>query len=157
MRYLIAILFIASLSSCCKKFTTTTTIVKDSVIVKEVPRLVEVPVPGDTVKIIDVIECDSLTNKPKPKKIQATTGRAFTSVEVKADGTLTATGGCDSLLQVIEVMDREITRMRSETTETETTQIAYRATTFDIFLRWLFGIVIAAVGIRTLLRFKGWI
>ena len=155
MRYLIAISLLIAFASCSKKLTTTITVVKDSIIVKEVPRLVEVKIPGDTVTVTEYIECDSLTNKPKPKKIQATTGRAFTSDEVKADGTLTATGGCDSLSQLIEVKDREISRLRSEKTDTHTTQIVHKPTGFDIFLRWLFGILAAFIGIRTLLKFKG--
>jgi hypothetical protein len=145
------------ISSCSKKFTTTQTVVKDSIYVKEVPRLIEVKLPGDTVTIIDYIECDSIKHTPKPKKIQARHGKAFTSIEVKANGTLTATGGCDSLTAVVQAMDKEIFRLRHEQTKTVETKTIHKPTQFDIFLRWCFGIIVLVIGGRTLLKFKGWI
>jgi hypothetical protein len=142
--FLLAALFTITLASCSKKLTTTTTVVKDSIIVKEVPRMVEVFVPGATVTVKEYIECDSLTNKPKPKKIQAQTGKAFTSVEVKADGTLTAIGGCDSLQHLVQVLDKEVFRLRYEKKDSVLTKIEYRTRCIDKFCRWFTGISIAS-------------
>jgi hypothetical protein len=154
-RLILVVAGLLIISSCSRKITTTQTIVKDSVYVKEVPRLIEVRLPGDTVTIIDYIECDSIKHTPKPKKIQARHGKAFTSVEVKANGTLTATGGCDSLTAVIQAMDKEIFKLRHEQTKTVETKIVRKPTQFDIFLRWGFGIIVLVIGGRALLKIKG--
>jgi hypothetical protein len=129
--------------------TDTKTVVRDSIIVKEVPRIVEVKVPGETVVVKEFIECDSTTNKPKPKVIKARHGNAFVKVKIESDGSATATGGCDSLQALVEVKDKEILHLKEKLTEkskTETKVITQKKTrTIDIFCRCFTGIVLSII------------
>lgn len=127
---------------CSRRTVPSTTTVKDSLIVKEVPRLVEVKVPGDTVTVTDYIECDSTTNKPKPKNIRASNGKAHVSVAVADDGKLTAFGGCDSLKAVISALDREVYHLRYEH-KTEPV-IIYRVHWYDKVCRWIAGLTVSS-------------
>jgi hypothetical protein len=133
-------------SGCSRKITSgVTTIVRDSLIVKEVPRIVEKFIPGQTVFVKEYIECDSTTNKPKPKNISASNGKAKVTVSVKADGTLTASGGCDSLKALIEVRDKEIEHIRSTNTTKDNIRYEHEPYWFDIAARWISSIVILAI------------
>lgn len=124
MKYLITILSIVVLFGCSRKTVSTTSVttVKDSTYVKEVPREVEIIIERDTVTVTEYIECDSVTNKPKPMKIKKSSTRASIDINISADGKLIATSECDSLNALIEVRDREIHRLtQKETKETTTT------------------------------------
>jgi hypothetical protein len=128
-------------AGCGRKVVPSTSVaVRDSIVIKEVPRLVEVKLPGETVKVVEYLECDSLSNKPKPKKIHATSDRARVSVAVNNKGILTATGGCDSLREVITLMDREIFRMRHEKKEKVKVVTEYKTRFIDKVCRWFTGI-----------------
>ena len=115
MRFTLIIAVIVILfTACSKKITTTQTTIKDSTIIKETVRLDTVRIKGDTVRVTHMIDCDSLTNKPKPFKINKRSGRASANVEVKADGSLQVEAVCDSLEKIVALMDREIFRLRQE-------------------------------------------
>lgn len=118
-----------------------TTEVRDSIIIKEVPRLVEVPVPGAIVTVNEFIECDSNTNKPIPKRIEANSGKARASLDVRADGSTILTGGCDSLLVLVNAMDKEIRHLHSEKTKEVRPVPVYKTRSVDIFCRWFTCIV----------------
>lgn len=126
--------------------TETITIVKDSIIVKEVPKIVEVTVPGDTVTVTEVIECDSVTNKPKAKKVKAGNGRAKVQLNIDASGNATVIGGCDSAKIAIQVLERQIEKYRNESTAKSKTVVKtvvkYRTRGIDVFCRWFTGIVL---------------
>jgi hypothetical protein len=110
------LLILIWLSSCSRRVITQTvehTII-DSVYVTLKPRDTTIYIPGDTVRITDIIECDSITNKPKPINISSRSGRAQAQVQITADGRLNILAHCDSLEQVITVMDKEIFRLRQE-------------------------------------------
>lgn len=125
-------------SGCARKGITTsaTTEVTDSVHVREVTRLVEVKIPGDTVTLDHYIECDSATNKPKPFKVQSKSKRARIAFSVDKTGKLEGIGICDSLNQVIKAKDTEIFKLRSELKTKATVKIEYRTRGFDKFARW---------------------
>lgn len=140
-------------AGCSRKAAPSTSVeITDSTITKEVPRIIEVHVPGDTVIIQEYIECDSLTNKPKPKKLSASHARAFVSVSIDSTGMLEASGGCDSLRKEIEVMDKEIFRLRHE--KKTITAVEYKTRGIDIFCRWFTGIAIVLLIIYVILKIK---
>lgn len=120
-----------------KAVPTTTTEIRDSIIVKEVPRVVEVPVPGETVTVTEYIECDSVTNKPKPKKINARSGKAVMNIDVKADGSITGSGGCDSLKALIQTADKLIERYRSAQKTEVKIEYVHQPYWYDIAARWI--------------------
>jgi hypothetical protein len=128
--------------------------VRDSIVVREVPRLVEVKVPGETVTVKEYIECDPVTNKPKQKDIKANTGRAHVAVAVRSDGLLTASGGCDSLTAVIQQMDKEIFRLRHEKREEVRVVTQYKTRDIDVFCRWFTAIVLLIIILYTIVKFK---
>lgn len=115
---LIISILILSLSACSKKISTTTSSVRDSTVIREIIKHDTVHVKADTITIKQMIECDSVTNKPKPFKIKEHSGRAKATVEVKTNGELTVIASCDSLELVVQTMDREIFRLRHEKKET---------------------------------------
>lgn len=120
-----------------------TTEVSDSVHVKEVTRFVPVPIPGDTVTVERLIECDSVTNKPKPFNIKKKSKHASVVLTVDSAGMLTSTGVCDSLNKVIKAKDTEIYRLKS--TKTATTTPVYITSGFDKFCRWFFAITLILI------------
>lgn len=97
-----------------KAATTTTTEIKDSVSVVYTVRIDTVTVPGDTVTVTDVIECDSVTNKPKPKTLRAFGHRAHVVVAVDSTGQLTAQAVCDQYMKIILSQQKEIFRLQQE-------------------------------------------
>lgn len=111
-------LAIASLTSCSKKLVSTNNSVKDSTYVREIIKHDTVHVKGDTVSIIQRIECDSITNKPKPIMIKEHVGRARASVQVKANGELKVVASCDSLQLIVNTLDKEVFHLRHEQKDT---------------------------------------
>jgi hypothetical protein len=110
------LLILIWLSSCSRRVISQTvehTII-DSVYVTLTPRDTTIYIPGDTVNITTYIECDSLTNKPKALSQHARSGRLSSSVSITPDGRLSVRAQCDSLEQVISLMDKEIFRLRQE-------------------------------------------
>lgn len=140
---------------CSRKVTTNTTSeLTDSTYVKEVPRFVEVKVPGDTVTLIQYIECDSVTNKPKPFNAKVKGLRSQVAVKVNSDGQLTTDCVCDSLRNVVKVMDKEIFRLRHEKKEVikVITHTEYKTRWYDIAARWVS--VMTIIGFFIYLKFK---
>jgi hypothetical protein len=122
-------------AGCSRKAITTTTEVKDSIVTRYVPRLVEVKVPGDTVAIYEYLECDSVTNKPKPFSAKAKSKKAHVAVVIDSTGKLSATGGCDSLKALLKAMDKELFHYRHEKKEEVIPQFKTRK--IDVILRWI--------------------
>jgi hypothetical protein len=156
MKYTIIIISIFLLASCSPKVTSSVQKeVRDSIVYRDVPRIVEVQVPGETITLTEYIECDSITNKPKPKRFHAKANKAKVDITIKADGSITATGGCDTLQMMLTVMDREIFRLRRENEEILNTKTQFKTRWFDMMFRWAFGIILALLGLRTFLKWKG--
>jgi len=133
-------------ASCAPKLTTTSSHeVKDSVRVEYVPREVRVEVPGDTVEIIGTINCDSLTNKPRPASFKARSKRATVSVTVSATGRLEATAACDSMQLKITALDKEIFHLRHEVDKKTVVQTEYKTRTIDKICRWISAAVVLAL------------
>ena len=117
-----------------------TTKVTDSTYVSEVPRIVEVKIPGYKLGIRTIIECDSNTNKPKPLQIEKHAAeRAHLAVQVTGQSELIVDSRCDSLVEEIEVRDKLITRLQTKSTDTVHVETEYKTRQIDIVCRWIAG------------------
>jgi len=128
---------------------------EDSVHAEIKHRDVPVPVPGETVVVHDTIDCDKLTNKPKEEHIKAKSGKAFVDVNIHKDGSITASGGCDSLTAVIQAKDSIIahyqTIIKSKTeVKVETEYINHW---YDPYCRGLALIILIAIALYILHTF----
>jgi hypothetical protein len=129
-------------AGCSRKVVSSTASeVTDSIHVVEKTRDVLVHVPGDTVRIDRWIECDSVTNKPKPF-IETKRGHKQASIttEMKSDGELISTATCDSLNEIITAKDKEIFELRTNNTAKTEQTIQYKKRGFDTFTNWYFAI-----------------
>ena len=155
---LAAVVFIASLyflTSCSPRTITNSSEVKDSIHIEYVPREVVVTLPGDTVEIIKVIECDPVTNKPKPFQISKKATKAKIHLKVNSSGQLTATGSCDSLRQVITALDKEVFHLRKEKKSTVKVVEVFKTRKIDKFCRWFTIIVVVGGAIYIYMRIRG--
>lgn len=134
------LMVLLSVVGCSRKVTSTTTEVTDSVHVREVPRFITITEPGDTVVLERMIECDSITNKPKPFTTSKKSGRASVTLSVDESGKLTSTNVYDSLHKVIKVMDKEIYRLKHTKQRETVTVTEYKKRSFDSFTNWWFAI-----------------
>ena len=150
MRLLIGLLSIVLLLSGCKKelspvvSTTTEKTTSDSTIVKETVRLVEVKVPGDSVPYAVQIECDPITNKPKPFQFQKSGKQASVNMALDGNGRLTGVAACAEMQQKVEVKDREINRLRKEYQALHETKlkVVHRPPWYDVACRWITGLLL---------------
>lgn len=147
MYKIIALLLVVGLLSCSKKIVTTTSSseILDSTFMTETTQYDTIFVAGDTVILKEWVECDSVTNKPKPFKAKAKSGRASITLEVTDRGTLKVEGVCDSLQRLVETKDREIFRLRKETSNKSTTitkQPSKLKVWFDISCQLLAGLFV---------------
>jgi hypothetical protein len=144
--YGLVVLLIVTVGCGRKIMPSVTTEVKDSIVIKEVPRYIFVDVPGDTVKVPPVvIECDPVTNKPKPFRTAVKSGRASASATLNDKGELTIVSACDSLHRIVQVMDKELYHFRHESKSEIKTTIEYRTRKIDIICRWISGAVVALI------------
>lgn len=134
----------------------TSTEVTDSTWTKETPREIEVRIERDTVILEHQIECDSVTNKPKPFTSIIRSGRLTQRVKVDSGGKLEAKSECDSLKKVFQAMDKEIFRLRHEKKETVKTVVKteYKTRWYDMAARWIASIAIVIIGGYTLYKFN---
>lgn len=119
--------------------------VSDSTHVVYTPRPYPVYLPGDTVEINRGVECDSLTNKPKPFKEIKKSRRVGVSVDLNSNGVLRVIGACDSLKLIIQAQDREIYRLRTQKRLEVQPVIKYKVHSWDIACRWVTGIVLMII------------
>lgn len=88
-------------------------ITRDSVSYKEIIRNVEVPVPGETVTLIQLVNCDSSGKAQMPKKT-IKTGKTTATAQIK-DGVLEVNCQTDSLILEIQARDRIIETLKTTT------------------------------------------
>lgn len=115
--------------------------------------------PGDTVRIGFVIECDSVTNKPIDANaiVEGKTGRLVISLK---NGLLNIMSQRDSMALVIETNNKiihhlknEITRIEKDKSESNPIEI-YKTHWYDIAARWMAVILILIILITLLLKLK---
>lgn len=154
LRFFAGMMVLLSVVAGCgrKVVPSITTEVSDSVLVREVPRFIPVPIPGDTVEIERLVECDSVTNKPKPFAVTKKATRASLQVSIDTAGRLQSKAICDSLQKIVEAKDREIRRIRKEKTVIE--KPVYVTTGFDRFCRWWFAITATILIVTIFLKLK---
>ncbi len=152
----LGLVLLLAVVGCSRKIApSTATEVHDSVRTEIVYRDVPVQVPGETVTVRDtIIRCDKATNKPIPMEIKQRKGAAFVDLKIKADGSISGTGGCDSLAAVIKAKDQLITKLRTEKTIITNTVIQYERHWYDIAARWIAGIFILIVAGIVLVKFN---
>jgi len=155
--FVISFFVVGFFASCSKKTFTNTSQTKDSIHIEYKERLVEVPVPGDTVEVEKLIECDSLTNKPKPFTVKMKSGRARINLKVDSKGSLTATGICDSLTRIVKLADKEIFRLREKIEKLEVLKTEYKTRTIDKIARWFMLVALLTGGGLIVLKLKGWL
>lgn len=135
--------------ACSKKTTTSTTTITETADTVEIVRVDTLTIEGDTVRITELIECDSITNKPKPFKLRSKSGRATLSVMVDAAGELKADATCDSLQKIIESKDKIISKLRLEKNViTKMQEPSKWQTWFDVTCKVLAALFVVVVGLR---------
>lgn len=155
VRHLALVALIITAMSSCSPRVISSQEVTDTTHVEVKERIVEVPVPGETVYITDWIECDTTTNKPKPIEIKAKGRKAKAHVIIKSTGELKVSGGCDSLQEKVTVMDKEIFRLRQE--KKVIVQTEFKVHKIDIINRWIVGCLLLYIIGRIVLKFwKPW-
>ncbi len=122
-------------------------------------RDVPVPVPGEKVIVHDTIDCDKVTNKPKATHIKAKSGKSFVDVDIHNDGSVTASGGCDSLKLIIQAKDSVIAQYHTTAfNKTETKVVTeYINHWYDAYCRGISILVLLTIAIYILqlfLKFK---
>ena len=104
------------LLSCSRKSTIskteTVTVYRDSVYQRETVMIDTLLMPGDSILTFIVVECDSVTNKPKAAASKSKSGGMVQDVSIDASGNLTARCIADSLMRIIITKDRELGRFR---------------------------------------------
>jgi len=112
---------------------------------------------GKVVESVQYIECDSVTNKPKPSTYKSKGDGASVTSTIDANGKQTIVSECDSLKEVIKRLNTTTFRERSESKEEIKTIEVYKTRSVDYFCRWVTGIlliVLAAFGVGKYLKFK---
>lgn len=146
------VLLLVAVGCSRKALPSATAEVHDStrVIVKE--REVKVSVPGERVTVHDTIPCDQATGKTRPKEISASSDGAFVKASIKSDGSITLTGGCDSLQAVMKAKDSLIFRLRTE--KITETKFEHEPYWYDMAARWISGVTIILVTGYALYKFN---
>lgn len=105
---IVALLFSSCASRKIQHTTDTKVVIKDSFSVKETVQYDTIVLPGDTLIQTFTIECDSLTNQPKPFQVSQKHGRSSQVITLNSKGILTAECATDSLMHVIAEKNREV-------------------------------------------------
>lgn len=144
--FLILLLFSAGCCASKKAGTLTDTVKTDSTVTKVTPRSVPVEIPGQRIEYSLEIKCDSTTNKPVIEKHVEYRDRFWSTAEILDGGTLRITAEYDSVKQLVEVMDTEITRYQKEVTRlTDIIEKPKPTPWYDYFCRTLTGLSILFV------------
>jgi len=121
-----------------EKSTTT-----DSTVTTYKPREIKTFTAEVSVNVVKKIECDPATNKPKPTKISVRNKKLSANATIDDKGELTVDAKCDSLEQVITVMDKEVFRLKQHIREKKTVVPQFKTRRLDVVCRWISGIALA--------------
>jgi hypothetical protein len=111
MDKLILLLLILALAGCCKKPINKKVV--DSVTVRRIERTKTIKGPPESIKINQLIECDSITNKPKPAKTTQTGPGLTITTAIDTTGVLSIECNTDSLKRVIKELETVINKTES--------------------------------------------
>ena len=123
---------------------------KDSTWRDVVTEVDTVYLPGDTIKIETLIECDSITNKPKDISV-VVDGKHSKLEVILRKGILNVKSKYDSVMQItihqketIHQLQQELTRVSNQEKQTITVE-KFKTHWYDIAARWLALIFILLV------------
>lgn len=159
--WLFSILAMAVLmfTSCGRKQTihssTTQTIIKDSIYLVETIKYDTLIIPADTLVQSVYIECDSVTNKPKPFNALVKSNHISNSLILDNTGKLTSASALDSLLHIIATKERELYKWQAlayTQEDKETVFVKY----IPKFYKYCFAIAITIIGLTTLKYILKW-
>ncbi len=130
-------------------------IIKDSISIVEKIKLDTFIIAGDTILKTIQIECDSITNKPKPFEHKSKGKRTDNTLTLDSTGVLTSTCIADSLLHIVAQKEREIAVWKA---------LAYTKDTYEIeyikyipkFYKICFLVAISIIGLTTLKFILKW-
>lgn len=122
-------LFVASCGS-TKKMTESARATVDSVLLKEVRQVINIPIPLSKVEL--KIPTQSLHSLPPGASFSGKKGQAGVKVEAIGD-TVYVSATCDSLQVQCERYEKELTRIRSDT-DKQVTEI--KKNTFQTVFKW---------------------
>jgi len=153
---LASIMLIAlSVTSCgsTKKMTESARAVTDSVLLKEVRQVINIPIPLSTVEL--KIPAQSLHSLPPGASFSEKKGQAGVKVEAIGD-TVYVSATCDSLQVQCERYEKELTRIRSDT-DKQVTEI--KKNTFQTAFKWcstgfIAGVILTLIVITIFKRKK---
>lgn len=117
-KILVLLLLAIAAISCSRKSTIskseTVTVYRDSVYEKQTVVFDTLLLPGDSILTFITVECDSVTNKPKPATSKSKSNNLTQDVSIDANGNLTARCIADSLMQIIISKDRVLSRYKEQ-------------------------------------------
>lgn len=127
--------------------------VKDSVSVIKEYSVDTVYLPGDSIEVEVLIECDSLTNKPKPIKRQIVKSQLHASIAIDTSGILQVKCKTDSLIQIINKQKITMERYKTKHFEEHIESLTKRSN--EARVKWYYWVVFGfALGIITILIIK---
>ena len=134
-------LFVLVLASCkCNQVTQRDTTTRDSISYVERFHTDTVSIPGDTITLTAWIECDSITNKPKPVTGRSGSSRGSATVTVDSSGKLMANVILNQYKAQVQRLSKELFRARQEREVVVEVRTKYKTRTIDIYCRWFTGI-----------------
>jgi len=120
--------------------------VTDSTYVKEIPRNVAVTAPADSTENTLNVGTAGNISWPVEEDLwyqEETTKSGRATLKMKSEkGKVTAKCYCDSLSKTVQVMDKEIFRLKHEKKQETIVQTEYKTRRIDIACRWISGIVV---------------
>ena len=135
MKYTLAFLILFACKSVVPPQVTTNTM--DSTMVEVRERVDTLWMAGEVLEVPVYIECDSLTNKPKPFKQKKVGKNVSATANLDKKGLLTLTCKEDSLMVVTKKLDSIVFRLRHEDkTITLPPVVTHTPHWFDIGFRW---------------------
>lgn len=141
-------LFVASCGS-TKKMTESARATVDSVLLKEVRQVINIPIPQSKVEL--KIPTQSLHSLPPGASFSEKKGQAGVKVEAIGD-TVYVSATCDSLQVQCERYEKELTRIRSDT-ERQVTEI--KKNSVQTLFKWcLIGFVAGIISTITVIIIK---
>jgi len=134
MRYLPLLLIVFA----CRSVTpSTTTNTMDSTMVEVRERVDTLWMDGEILEIPVYIECDSITNKPKPMSIKKAGKNLSVNIGLNGKGLLRVKCKEDSLMMVTRKLDSIVFRLRHEDkTITLPPIVTHTPYWFDVLFRW---------------------
>lgn len=150
---LISLILVFGLFAACNRKLASTTdtkiVIKDSISYKETVLFDTIIIPADTLVTTYTVQCDSITNKPKPIYIQSKGKRSSNTIQINSNGLLTSTANCDDLQKIIASKNREIAIWKALTYTKDNNHVRLQRY-IPKFYKICFGIALIIISITTI-------